>query len=144
MTEVGTGPNSEFTGYERLGGDAVVMKYRLLEKSNRKDMEWRHPGTAAVEVVLDSTPFYAVSGGQVADVGWIEMDGARYDVMDVFKRGVEIVHLLEPHDAGNKLERILGNGPRVRVQIDDQRRLSVARNHTATHLLHAALRRIIG
>ncbi|MCK4349762.1 MAG: alanine--tRNA ligase, partial [Candidatus Krumholzibacteria bacterium] len=144
MAEVGSGQNSEFTGYERLGGDAVVMKYRLLEKSSREDIEWRHPGAVAVEVVLDSTPFYAVSGGQVADVGWIEMDGARYDVTDVFKRGVEIVHLLDTHEEGTKLEKILKHGPKVRVQIDDKRRLSVARNHTATHLLHAALRKIIG
>jgi alanyl-tRNA synthetase len=144
MAEVGSGQNSEFTGYERLGGDAVVMKYRLLEKSSREDIEWRHPGAVAVEVVLDSTPFYAVSGGQVADVGWIEMDGARYDVTDVFKRGVEIVHLLDTHEEGAKLEKILKHGPKVRVQIDDKRRLSVARNHTATHLLHAALRKIIG
>ena len=144
MTEVASGPNSRFTGYERLGGDAAIVKFRLLEKSGREDIEWKHPGVVAVEVVLDSTPFYAVSGGQVADSGWIEMDGARYDVADVFKRGVEIVHLLEPHSAGMKLEKTLGKGPKVRVQIDDNRRLSVARNHTATHLLHAALRSVIG
>ncbi len=144
MTEVVSGPNSEFTGYERLGGDAVVVKYRLLGKSSRDDIEWKHQGDIAVEAVLDSTPFYAVSGGQVADTGWIEMEGARYDVIDVFRRGLEIVHMLEPHGSVKKLEKIMSKGPKVRVQIDDTRRLSVARNHTATHLLHAALRGVIG
>jgi alanyl-tRNA synthetase len=144
MTETRAGTNSEFIGYERLGAEAEVMKYRLLEKSSRGDIEWRHRGGTAVEVVLDSTPFYAVSGGQVADRGWIEMEGARYDVMDVFKRGAEIVHLLEPRGSAAALEEALGKGPKVRVQIDDARRLSVARNHTATHLLHAALRNVVG
>jgi alanyl-tRNA synthetase len=144
MIEVGSGESSRFTGYERLGGDATVMKYRLLDKSGREDIAWGKAGGKAVEIVLDSTPFYAVSGGQVSDKGWIEIEGTRFEVVDVLGRGSEIVHLLDTGDEANKLEKVLSKGPKVRVQIDDERRLSVARNHTATHLLHAALRSVVG
>jgi len=142
MIEVGNGPTSSFTGYESVGHEARVMKYRMLEKSERKNVSCK--GSPAVEVVLDETPFYATSGGQMADRGWIEVDGTRHEVLDVFKRGGEIVHLLEPLVEAARIEKILKSGPRVRAMIDDERRLSIARNHTATHLLHAALRKIVG
>jgi len=142
MIEVGKGPTSSFTGYESVGHEARIMKYRILEKSERKDIS-REAG-AAVEIVLDETPFYATSGGQMADRGWIEVDGTRHEVIDVFKRGDEIVHLLEPSVKAARIERILKSGPKVRAMIDDERRLSIARNHTATHLLHAALRKVVG
>jgi alanyl-tRNA synthetase len=143
MIEVGKGSSSSFTGYESVGHEARVLKYRMLDKKGRKDPS--RGEVTAVEVVLDETPFYATSGGQVADRGWIEVDGTRYEVVDVFKRGGDIVHLLEP-SAGHwaPLGKILSSGPGVRVMIDDERRLSIARNHTATHLLHAALRRVAG
>ena len=144
MVEVGEGSTSNFTGYESVGHEAGVMKYRMLEKSERKDISWRSDMGAAVEIVLDETPFYATSGGQMADRGWIEVDGTRHEVIDVFKRGGEIVHLLEPSAEAAPIERILESGPKVRAMIDDERRLSIARNHTATHLLHAALRQVVG
>ncbi len=143
MIDAAEGPTSEFTGYESLDHEARVMKYRLPERPAGKDSS-AGPGST-VEVVLDRTPFYATSGGQVADRGWIEMDGTRYEVVDVFKRGGDIVHLIEtPAGRGARMEKILKSGPEVRVMIDDERRLSIARNHTATHLLHAALRKVAG
>jgi alanyl-tRNA synthetase len=142
MIEVGKGPASTFTGYESIGHEARVMKFRLLERSERKDVSGE--GGVLVEVVLDETPFYATSGGQVADRGWIELDGTKHEVVDVFKRGGEIVHLLETGEKAARMGKILKSGPAVRVMIDDERRLSIARNHTATHLLHAALRMVAG
>ena len=143
MIEVREGPASEFTGYESVGHDARLMKYRLTEGPEMKDPS--APARGTVEVVLDKTPFYATSGGQVADKGWIEIDGVRYPVVDVFKRGGEIVHLLDVgvHREG-RIEKAMKPGPEVRVMIDDERRLSIARNHTATHLLHASLREVAG
>ena len=142
MIEVSKGSTSSFTGYESIGHEANVMKYRMLEKSDRRDASCK--AGAAVEVILDETPFYATSGGQMADRGWIEVDGNRHEVVDVFKRGGEIVHLLETSAEAARIEKILKSGPRVRAMIDDERRLSIARNHTATHLLHAALRKVAG
>jgi alanyl-tRNA synthetase len=140
MVEVANGPSSEFTGYESVGHESFVMKYRILDRSERRSGE----RGKAVEVVLDRTPFYATAGGQTADTGWIELEGVRHAVVDVFKRGGDIVHLLEVPVGISGLERILKTKPRVRAMIDDERRLSIARNHTATHLLHAALRNVVG
>jgi len=143
MIEAVAGPTSEFTGYESVGHEARVMKYRVPEE-NEGATRPGGPGPS-VEIVLDETPFYATSGGQVADRGWIELEGTRYQVVDVFKRGGDIVHVIETRsDRGGPTAKILGSGPRVRVMIDDERRLSIARNHTATHLLHAALRKVAG
>ncbi len=140
MIEVAKGPASEFTGYESVGHEARVMKYRVTNEP----ADGARSGPA-IEIVLDETPFYATSGGQVADRGWIELEGTRYEVADVFRRGGDIVHLIEPQRGhGDRIEKILGSGPKARVMIDDERRLSIARNHTATHLLHAALRKVAG
>ena len=144
MEVLGEGPTSDFTGYESVGHDAKVMKYRILDKSERDDIDWRDGDGAAVELVLDKTPFYATSGGQSADRGWIEADATKHPVVDVFRRGGEIVHLLEPAVDAGMFEKSLKKDASVRAVIDDEERLSIARNHTATHLLHAALRRVVG
>ena len=144
MNAITEGKSSEFAGYERLGGEAIVRSWRLIERSSREDVEWSDPGGSAIELILDETPFYATSGGQVADSGWIEIAGRRLDIKDVFKRGGEIVHVVEsPWREEDVQYRFLSN-PRVRVEVSDERRLAIARNHTATHLLHAALREIVG
>jgi alanyl-tRNA synthetase len=144
MNEISQGTSSEFTGYESLGGEAIIRSWRQIERASREDLEWSDPEGFALELILDETPFYATSGGQVADEGYIELAGRRLEIRDVFKRGGEIVHLVESpwreEDARHKLLNEQG----VRVQVDDERRLAIARNHTATHLLHAALREIVG
>lgn len=108
-------------------------------------------------VALDRTPFYAESGGQVADTGTIEGDGFRLKVNDVTKQAGVWVHLVESEvlpgmegydslsdeEKAGRLNDVLF-GKRVRAEVDASRRRAVTRNHTATHLLHAALRKVLG
>ncbi|MGD9598994.1 MAG: alanine--tRNA ligase [Steroidobacteraceae bacterium] len=91
------------------------------------------------EVVLDRTPFYAESGGQVGDTGVLATEGgARFAVSDTQKRGTAISHL-GTLEAGR-----LAIGDAVAANVDAARRQAIRLNHTATHLLHAALRRVLG
>jgi len=119
---------TEFVGYEALEAISPVVRWRALEG-----------GTA--EIVLATTPFYAEAGGQVADSGTLEgrNDGGpvRLEVLHVRKDGDAIVH---------KVRALEGALPvtEVRAQVDAARRAATRRNHTGTHLLHAALRRVLG
>jgi alanyl-tRNA synthetase len=144
MTELSDGESSIFTGYESVGGEAEVRRYRVLDKTERKDITWSGEGAPAVELVLDRTPFYATSGGQMADSGWIEMAGHRLEIRDVFKRGGEIIHLAEPAGDISDTGALIEKNPNIKLHINDEARLATAANHTATHLLHAALREIVG
>src|SRR5690606_16848231 len=91
------------------------------------------PGDAG-EVVLERTPFYAESGGQVGDTGELTRGSARFAVSDTRKRGGAFAHQGELSGAPLKV------GDQVAARIDHARREHIKRNHTATHLLHAALR----
>lgn len=89
-------------------------------------------------LILDKTPFYAESGGQVSDTGIIKIDEAEHKVKDVKKSGSAILHILEQDintDLANKS---------AEAKIDLLRRKSIMRNHSATHLLHEALKRVLG
>ena len=90
------------------------------------------------EVVLARTPFYAESGGQVGDVGILAAAGARFEVTDTRKRGAAHVHI------GRVTEGRIRVGDTLCATVDAERRRATARNHTATHLLHAALRQRLG
>ncbi|MDD3642518.1 MAG: alanine--tRNA ligase, partial [Candidatus Krumholzibacteria bacterium] len=144
MTTVSEGESSIFTGYERVEGEALIRRYRIFDRGERPDLGWSGPAGGAVEIVFDRTPFYATSGGQAADEGHIEIDGRRMPIRDVFKRGGEIVHVVEPPAGAGGLEELLRSGRSVRLRIDDEARQATAANHTATHLLHAALREVVG
>src|SRR5690606_28140021 len=92
-----------------------------------------------VEIVLSATPFYVESGGQVSDTGVITGDGWRVEVEDMRKPiGGLIVHI------GEVVEGQPKEGDKVVAAVDAHRRMDIMRNHTATHLLHAALRRNLG
>ena len=90
------------------------------------------------EVVLDRTPFYAESGGQVGDAGELTGPGVRFAVADTQKRGAAHAHL------GELVEGTIRVGDTLEARVDARRRQATVLNHTATHLLHAALRAVLG
>lgn len=110
-------------------------------------------GTCQVEggqlaVALDQTPFYAESGGEVSDTGVIEGEGFQLEVLDLIKQDGVYVHLAEPDfDATGLTQEALNQKlfrQAVIARVDAPRRRRITRNHTATHLLHAALRQVLG
>jgi alanyl-tRNA synthetase len=122
-----------FQGYEGLESEGRVV---ALLKAGSTVQELRSGEEG--EVVLDRTPFYAEAGGQVGDTGTLVGAAARFSVSDTVKRGAAHSHL------GRVSEGNIRTGDVVRAQVDGQRRRAIALNHTATHLLHAALRKTLG
>jgi alanyl-tRNA synthetase len=127
------GTITDFSGYERVSDDARVVA--LLKDGATVDS--LQPGDEG-EVVLDRTPFYAESGGQVGDTGELVAGLARFTVADTRKRGTAFSHI------GKLSGGPLRSGDSIKAQIDTARREHIRRNHTATHLLHAALREVLG
>ncbi|MBB1125307.1 alanine--tRNA ligase [Thiospirillum jenense] len=128
-----------FCGYERTRDAATVIALYLdgvaTERLVATDAA---DSTANALVVLDVTPFYAESGGQVGDTGQLTTATAQFSVTDTQKRGSVICHL------GRVTAGELAIGDRVDAQVNNERRQATAVNHSATHLLHAALRRVLG
>ena len=131
-------PETEFVGYDRTAVDGAKVVALVVENEQAEELM---PGVEAI-VVLDQTPFYAEMGGQVADHGEIVVGGerpCRFQVTDVQKnKGGKYMHY------GKMTEGTLQLGDTVRAQIDEQRRKAVMRAHSATHLLDAALRTVLG
>ncbi len=126
--------DTPFLGYERLDAETTVAGMLAdgspVERAGTGD---------EVEVVLRKTPFYAEGGGQVGDTGVIEAPNARLEVRDTQSpAGNVIVHY------ATVAEGTIAVGDAVRAEVDGVRRADVMRNHTATHLLHAALREALG
>ncbi len=128
------GITSEFIGYDQLKAKATVTA--LISEGGETGV--LEAGTSG-EAVLDRTPFYAESGGQIGDTGELVWDGGRARVADTQKplTGL-IVHRVEV------LEGELRTGTAVTAEVLTGARLDTQRNHTATHLLHAALHRVLG
>ena len=124
---------TRFTGYQGTSGTGTVLAL-LKEGMNVDSLSAGEEGV----VVLDQTPFYAESGGQAGDCGYLSLDGVRFDVRDTRKAGGAFLHhgIL---DAGS-----LKVGDAVQAVVDASVRQATALNHSATHLLHAALRQILG
>ena len=124
---------SAFKGYETLNADGrVTVLLKGGEQVNR--LEEGEEGA----VILDATPFYAESGGQVGDQGRIVADTGVFEVADTQKHGAAHVHF------GAVARGALETGQGAAAQVDGARRLDTTRNHSATHILHAALREILG
>ena len=122
-------PETLFLGYQQLASNARVVAVIELEGDDQADCL----------LVLDHTPFYAESGGQVGDRGQIRSDRAQAEVVDTRK--------LPGNRHGHWVKRVSGDfavGDQVEATVDGQRRQSVVLNHSATHLLHAALRQVLG
>jgi alanyl-tRNA synthetase len=127
------GTTTEFCGYDHVAGESRIAA--LLK--NGVPVDTLAPGEEG-EVVLERTPFYAESGGQVGDTGELLAGGARFAVSDTRKRGGAFAHIGKLAGASLKL------GDAVAAHIDGARRERTRSNHTATHLLHAALREVLG
>ena len=129
-----------FEGYESLENDAnIVSLFKLPEHAGAAPVQTERLETSeAGYVVLDRTPFYAESGGQVGDTGLIAANGVRFAVADTSRGGGQHLH------RGTVEEGALMVGQRVTATVDGERRWNIVRNHSATHLLHAALRRNLG
>lgn len=124
----------EFTGYDELTAESRVIG--LLRGS---DVVGRLQNGEQGSVILDRTPFYAESGGQVGDKGRIEWSGGAFEVTDTRKLGADvIVH------QGRLVAGELVPGMDCRAMVDSDFRRATALNHSATHLLHAALRHSLG
>ncbi len=119
-----------FTGYERMRDEAEVTAIRVGGQ-DRVALKAGEEGA----IYLDRTPFYAESGGQVGDQGWLATAHARFRVHDT-QKGFAHVGKLESGE--------IRVGERVDCQIDETKRLDAAYNHSATHLLHAALKKTLG
>lgn len=123
---------TSFTGYQALTATAQV-KALYNEAGDAVDC-LRENGI----VVLDKTPFYAESGGQVGDKGLLEFEGGCFEVVDTQKEKQAVLHL------GHVTGQCLSVGMQVTAGVAQQVRKSVALNHSATHLLHAALKKLLG
>jgi len=121
--EITRGDESEFVGYDKMECEAKLRRY---QKDNDQ-----------FRLILDKTPFYAESGGQVGDTGKIIGDGWTLDVTETIKEADSIVHI-------GKLDGKIGESSEVIARVDTDRRHAIMRNHTATHLLHFALRKVLG
>jgi len=124
---------THFSGYDRLADVARVTA--LIFDGAVTDV--LRPGQEG-QVVLDHTPFYAEAGGQIGDTGVLLGANARFTVRDTQKIGASIAHL------GVLENGELRVGDPIEAQVDQQRRKAIALNHSATHLLHAALREVLG
>jgi alanyl-tRNA synthetase len=122
-----------FTGYEKASQQSTVTE--LFVGSDAVDT--LSAGQQGI-VVLDETPFYGESGGQVGDTGFLLAANARFIVRDTQKQGKSILHIGELQ-AGS-----LHKGDELKAEIDLANRQAISRNHSATHLMHAALRKVLG
>jgi len=120
--------NSEtsFVGYEVLSSETRVLKFRKIEAK----------GKVSYQLVLEKTPFYAESGGQVGDTGFLKFNGEEIKVTDTKKENNLVIHFV------NRLPKNI-EGP-VIAFVDSAKRKQTALHHSATHLLHAALRNVLG
>ena len=114
-----------FIGYSESSSKSKIVKYRNLSDDK-------------YEIILDSTPFYAESGGQIGDIGYIENDNLKLKVLDTQKIDEYITHICILERGEIKLNE------KVEAMIDTERRLKIRSNHTATHLLHESLKQVLG
>jgi len=123
----------DFCGYEHTAATGTVVAL-IRDGAQVQRLESGESG----QVVLDQTPFYAESGGQAGDTGLLLAVAAEFTVNDTVKVGKQHAHV--GHLAGGAIEV----GARIEATVDVQRRDATRRNHSATHLLHAALREVLG
>ncbi len=117
---------TEFTGYEETEDEVLISRYRLI----------KYKGKEICQLVFDKTPFYAESGGQAGDTGYIISKDEKIEITDTIKEHNQIIHISKkvPFDPKSRFNAV----------VDIEKRQMTANNHTATHLIHYALRAVLG
>ncbi|GAB2650818.1 alanine--tRNA ligase [Emticicia sediminis] len=128
--ELNEGSDFEFVGYDEVSAEALIIKYR---KVKTKAGEEYH-------IVLDRTPFYAEMGGQVGDTGHIMIGSHSINIKDTKKENDLFIHI----STDKNLDEILQNAGTVVAHINEERREKIRTNHTVTHLMLAAMRKVLG
>ena len=129
-----SGPDTVFLGYDKSSTSAILLGIVTHEQSVASITN----GESAM-LILDQTPFYAESGGQIGDIGSISSDEGVFDVTDTFKiKGNIYVHV------GSMIKGKLSINDKIEADINHEHRQHVMRNHSATHLMHKALKEILG
>jgi alanyl-tRNA synthetase len=131
-------PATEFVGFDTLSSPARILA--IVEAGADGPRRLREAGAGAeVEMILDRTPAYAESGGQIGDTGTLAGRGGRGQIVDTYYRGSKlIVHRVRIASGG------FHENEDVAVSVESPRRQGLRQHHTGTHLLHAALRRVLG
>ncbi len=125
--------STSFSGYELLEQKSKII---TLYQDGRTVNELTEGNSGGI--ILESTPFYAESGGQIGDQGRLSGDDVLFDVIDTQKQGKAYVHI------GEVKKGTLKPGQTITACVDQHRRINTVRNHSATHLLRAALRKVLG
>ncbi|MCX6301669.1 MAG: alanine--tRNA ligase [Bacteroidia bacterium] len=115
-----------FTGYDKTEEEVLITKYRMVKVK----------GIDICHIVLDKTPFYAESGGQVGDTGTIVSKNEKIEIFDTIRENNLIIHIAKKAPSDPKAD--------FTARVDIEKRLMTANNHTATHLIHYALREVLG
>ncbi|HLD36600.1 MAG TPA: alanine--tRNA ligase [Planctomycetota bacterium] len=109
----------------------------FIKENTQEKIQWDIPNQDIV-IITNKTPFYGESGGQVGDTGWFKADGIEIEIKDTQKMEKYILHI------GRLKNGAIKSGMKIKAEVNGERRQAIACNHTATHLLHYALRNIIG
>ena len=120
---------TEFVGYDELSCETQILRYRQVSQK----------GKSFYQVVLSKTPFYAEMGGEVGDTGYIKQSTKEYKIIDTKRENGLPVHIM-----AELPEELTANGQKLTAVIDAERRQAIACNHSATHIIHYALREVLG
>ena len=123
---VGPDAVTEFVGYDTLSTDVRIVRYRTVKAKNKEQ----------IQLVFDKTPFYGEMGGEVGDSGWISAGDEKIAIVNTIKENGLPIHIAERMPSNLQAT--------FKAEVDAERRICIQNNHSATHLLHAALRQVLG
>ena len=123
---VGQDAVTEFVGYDTMTADVNIVRYRTVKAKNKEQ----------IQLVFDRTPFYGEMGGEVGDSGWVSSGDDKIAIVNTIKENGLPIHIAERMPSDVRAD--------FKAQVDVERRICIQNNHSATHLLHAALRQILG
>ncbi len=126
-----------FTGYDLVTQNSQVVELFAMTADKAEAVDNLTEGQQGI-VVLNETPFYGESGGQVGDTGLLTSANVKFIVNDTQKQGNSVLHI------GELQSGVINKGDKINAEVNAENRLAISRNHSATHLMHAALRQVLG